>query len=93
MCEKAAPTSTCPLKDAPDATKTYFWSGSKCDVCATIANCESCDVSADSCFKCKTGYVVKKDSVSGKNTCVAKRARRALLQDLGVTSLFDDFLK
>jgi len=91
MCEKSAPTSTCPSASAPDKSKKYFWSSGICAACDAIDNCDSCDVMKDSCYKCKDGFVIKK--VDGKNTCVAKSVRRALLQDLGVTSLFDDFLK
>lgn len=39
---------------------------------------------------CSAGFKIVK--VGSKNTCEAVRARRVLLENLGIQSLFDDFL-
>jgi len=45
----------------------------------------------DSCYKCAENF--RRKLVGEKYVCEAKASTRLLLEDLGVQSLFDDFLK
>merc|ERR1719265_2037715 len=95
QCEEMMPTDVCPESGAPADKKTakfFLNAQGRCQECALTEemHCIQCQGTATSCMKCKENY--KRVNNEGTWQCQAKTTRRLLLEDLGVQSLFDDFL-
>lgn len=88
------PDDACPKENRPQGKteeKFFLNTMGKCQQCELPDNCLACQGTATSCFECKPNFTRTDDGNGGYN-CKANNPARILLEDLGIQSLFDDFL-